>query len=41
MSLLQWVRLAGKTCHALDNQVEKTYELRVDEINYLDYEIID
>ncbi|KAJ4401527.1 hypothetical protein N0V91_007831 [Didymella pomorum] len=38
-SLLQWTRLAGKTWHALNNQIEKTYESRVDEINYLDYEI--
>lgn len=39
VSLLQWTRLAGKTWHALNNQIEKTYESRVDEINYLDYEI--
>lgn len=38
-SLLQWTRLAGKTWHALNNQVEKSYESRVDEIDYLDYEI--
>ncbi|KAF3034125.1 hypothetical protein E8E12_000567 [Didymella heteroderae] len=40
-SLLQWTRLAGKTWHALNNQIEKTYELRVEEINTLDYEITD
>lgn len=40
-SLLQWTRLAGKTWHALNSQIEKTFEARVDEINYLDYEIID
>src|SRR5690242_1813074 len=38
-SLLQWTRLAGKTWHALNNQFEKSYESRVDEIDYLDYEI--
>lgn len=41
MSLLQWTQLAGKTWHALNNQIEKTYESRVEEINYLDYEITD
>lgn len=39
MSLLQWTRLAGKTWHALNNQIENTYESRVEEISYLDYEI--
>lgn len=40
MSLLQWTRLAGKTWHALNNQIEKTFESRVDEINFLDFEIM-
>lgn len=40
-SLLQWTRLAGRTWHALNNQTEKTYESRVDELKLLDYEIMD
>lgn len=39
MSLLQWTRLAGKTWHALNNQIEKADELRAEEINCLDSEI--
>ncbi|KAF1841207.1 uncharacterized protein K460DRAFT_380920 [Cucurbitaria berberidis CBS 394.84] len=40
-TLLQWTRLAGKTWHALNNQTEKSYESRVDDINYLDYQIME
>lgn len=39
MSLLQWTRLAGKTWHALNNQIEKAYESTAEEINCLDDEI--
>ncbi|KAH7346985.1 hypothetical protein BKA66DRAFT_542843 [Pyrenochaeta sp. MPI-SDFR-AT-0127] len=38
-SLLQWTKLAGKTWHALNNNIEKTYESRMDDIKYLDYQI--
>jgi len=39
-ALLEWTKLAGKTWHALNNQIEKTYESRVGDINYLDYQIL-
>lgn len=40
-TLLHWTKLAGKTWHALNNQTEKTYESRVDDMNYLDYQIME
>lgn len=40
-SLLLWTGLAGKTWHALNNQIEKSYESKVDEINFLDHEIME
>lgn len=39
--LLQWTKLAGKTWHALNNQTEKTYECRLDDINNLDDQILE
>ncbi|KAJ8111669.1 hypothetical protein OPT61_g5795 [Boeremia exigua] len=41
VSLLQWTRLAGKTWHALDSRHDSTHDSRADEINFLDYEIMD
>ena len=41
IALLQWTRLAGKTWHVLNNQIEKTHESRIDEINFLDSEIME
>ncbi|KAF2818628.1 hypothetical protein CC86DRAFT_154613 [Ophiobolus disseminans] len=39
-ALLDWTTLAGKAWHALNNQTEKTHEARVDDINYLDFQIL-
>jgi hypothetical protein len=39
-ALLQWTKLAGKVWHALNNQTEKTHESRIEDINYLDYQIL-
>jgi len=40
-ALLQWTKLAGKTWHAMNDYSEKTYESRVDDIDYLDYQILE
>jgi hypothetical protein len=40
-ALLQWTKLAGKTWHAMNDHSEKTYDSRVDDINYLDYQILE
>jgi hypothetical protein len=40
-ALLQWTKLAGKTWHALNNQTERTHSSGVDDINYLDYQIME
>ncbi|KAF2034609.1 hypothetical protein EK21DRAFT_56190, partial [Setomelanomma holmii] len=39
-ALLQWTKLAGKVWHALNNQTDRTSKSRIDDINYLDYEIM-
>lgn len=40
-ALLQWTTLAGTIWHALNNQAEKSYGLRVDDINDLDHQILE
>ncbi|KAJ4327700.1 hypothetical protein N0V84_001807 [Fusarium piperis] len=38
-ALLDWTKLAGKTWHALNSQGEKESAIRIDELDYLDYQI--
>lgn len=40
-TLLQWTKLAGKTWHALNNQTEKSYEARAEDISFLDFQIME